>query len=224
MALRLPGVLCQFAQSFHIDTGTLCRGATAPPGPAGRPSTVKAATAAGAPPKLMIDAGVLQPELISAYTRQFIKSVMGEIKLEVVYITSGIRPPERQAKTMYENIVNKGVSSQHKLYAAAGRKVVQVYSDRLETGDDEDDIIDAMTAEIYELLKSGQRVSKHCVSEEAYSALNVIDISHSRMPVRNRLPFEKAILKLQNAGKISKFISPAMKGGEPAYHLEIPQP
>lgn len=163
---------------------------------------------------------MLQPELISAYTRQFLKSVLGQINLEVAYITSGIRPPERQAKTMYQNILSKGVASQLKLYAWAGQQVVNAYDEDA----DEDDNIDAMTAKIYELLKAGKRVSKHCVSEDDYEKLNVIDISHSRMPPRKRVPFEEAILKLQAAGKIAKFISPRMKGGEPAYHLEIPQP
>jgi hypothetical protein len=217
--------MCQLAKAISIDTGTLCRSASPTPGPAGRQASASAVVIpAVSQPKLLIDVGVLQPTLISAYTRQLLKSVIGQIGLDMAYVTSGIRPPERQAKTMYENIISKGVTSQLKLYAQAGKQIVQIYSERLDAGDDKDAIIDAMTEKIYELLASGRRVSKHCVSEQAYEALNVIDISYSRMPTTKRIPFEQAILRLQGSGKIARFISPRMKNGEPAYHMEIPQP
>lgn len=167
---------------------------------------------------------VAEPDLISEYTRKLVGDVASRIGLDLVIITSGIRPPKRQAKTLYDNIESLGVDKQLKLYAAPGRAVVNVYAELHKKGASRQEIIEAMEDKIDELAKEGKRVSKHCVPEELYKKLNVIDISHSRMPPSRREPFEKEIAALMEKKLINVFISPRMKGGEPAYHLEIPQP
>ncbi|TDR73799.1 LysM peptidoglycan-binding domain-containing protein [Paludibacterium purpuratum] len=174
--------------------------------------------------KLDFSLDVAKPELVSSYTKDMIKTIMKTIGLDEAIITSGIRTTERQAKTMYDNIESYGVDSQLKLYAQPGREVVGCYAKLKKENTEKRQIISAMKEKIEELLTNGHRVSKHCVTEDFYKKLNVIDISHKRMRSSKRKAFEAEIKKLHTSGKISKFITPGMKGGEPAYHLEIPQP
>jgi hypothetical protein len=203
--------------AFDVDVGTLCLRTSFPPG-------VSVKTGSAKEPVLRLAPDITEPTLITPYTRQLVKDLMRSAELSQAIITSGIRMPERQAETLYGNIVKTGVEKQRQLYGEAGRKVVQVYVDQLKQGLPKDDIIDAMTDKIEELQALGVRVSKHCVSKTAYAKLNVIDISHSRMDPAKRLAFEKAVLAAKSKRKVTVFISPSMKGGEPAYHLEIPQP
>ena len=60
--------------------------------------------------------------------------------------------------------------------------------------------------------------------KEEYKKLNVIDISEKRMPISFRDKFEAEIKKLISEKKVHYFITPRQKNGEPAYHIEIPQP
>jgi murein DD-endopeptidase MepM/ murein hydrolase activator NlpD len=168
--------------------------------------------------------GIINPELISDYTMKLLEDIGHKIELEYIRINSGIRPPERQAVTMYQNIKNYGTQSQRDLYGAAGKAVISVFEESAKQGNSQSMTISLMQKKIELLSEQGLRVSKHCVSEKAYSRLNVIDVSHKIMPSIMRVKFEEEIRKLKSIGKVSCFITPGEKSGEPAYHIEIPQP
>ena len=168
--------------------------------------------------------GISKPELISEYTMTLLEKIGQTIGLSGILINSGIRPPERQAITMYQNIKSYGIQSQRSLYGSAGKSVINVFEESTKQGHSQSTTIELMKKKIESLSEQGFRVSKHCVSEKEYARLNVIDVSHTKMSSSMRPKFEEEIRKLKSIGKISCFITPGEKSGEPAYHIEIPQP
>lgn len=183
-----------------------------------------AVSATNTDPAIIFAKDITRKDLISDHTINLLKKIGKDIGLEKIIITSGIRPPKKQAQTMYSNIEAKGIASQKNMYSHAGDMIIDVYAQKKSQGLSKDEIIKAMTDKIIDLSDNGTRVSKHCVSEKQYNKLNVIDVSCKQMRASARMPFESAVEKMVKSGEIKKFINPRSVSGEPAYHLEIPQP
>ncbi|WP_299314625.1 DUF6443 domain-containing protein [uncultured Aquimarina sp.] len=143
-------------------------------------------------------------------------------------VNSAFREPKDQARAMFNNLQNKGVKSQKRLYSAAGDKVIDVYAgakmlnkisnelNEIFGGDlpvvSNGDIKKSMTNKIEEV--GAGLVSKHSSDPNVY---NVLDLSHSQMA--NKKSFHNAII---NDSSIKKVKDP-YNSTDPAYHIEIPQ-
>ena len=111
-------------------------------------------------------------------------------------ITSTIRTPEEQAKTIYDN----EKAGNHIVYKAPGKELLKVYTDNKTKS--KDVIIALMVKKIAELTKQNQLVSRHCVPESDYIKKNVIDISKG---IPNPRDFVKELAKCP---EVSKIITP----------------
>lgn len=84
-----------------------------------------------------------------------------------------------------------------------------------------------MDSKIKELSNIGQRVSKHCVSDEVYKHNNILDISYSR-GIKNPRDFIKELNKKASVTKILHLLNNVVSGskifydtGEKAIHIEV---
>lgn len=153
--------------------------------------------------------------VVSAYTLKLIEQLLDAAECASCVITSTSRTPTEQARAMYTNIVNLGVSNQLALYAPAGDAVIGEYVKAKKAGLPPASIIAAMTKKIIELGPS--TVSLHCADP---SQLNVIDIAPSSLSDPGA--FLTAIDNAKKAGKISRYFAPGSH--DPAFHIEVPQP
>lgn len=160
--------------------------------------------------------------VVAQTTLDILESVASETNNPLVTITSTLRPPERQAQAMFDNL-RRGIKIS---YASAGRQVEKVYETENGLDKTDEEIVAAMTAKIVELSKLGQRVSRHCVSKEEYAKRNIVDV---RKTMPNAVAFAK---KLGNTAGVKRVISPYKVAGgnvtiiqydpsEPAIHVEI---
>lgn len=138
-------------------------------------------------------------------------------------ITSTIRSTRKQAEVMYNN----ESSGNHIRYAAPGRAVIAVFNTGKSRSDSKEKIISDMDKKIKELSESGQRVSLHCVSKEAYSKNNIIDISYSR-GAKNPRDLIRELVKDPAVTKIIHPLNNVVSNSkikydtkEPAIHVEI---
>lgn len=152
-------------------------------------------------------------DVVSDLTTTILTDILNDANLTSCRITSTSRTPADQARIMYHNIVDFGVTAQKKLYAAAGDKVIDEYLRVRNQGGSPSEIIEVMRIKILE-VGSG-RVSRHCADP---SVLNVIDVAPSS--ITNKSAFEAAVGRALNRGRISKFLMPPQ---DQAYHLEVPQ-
>lgn len=142
----------------------------------------------------------------------------------VIRINSTLRPPERQARAMYDNISNGKIIG----YRAPGHNVTELCQSLIKAGKPQSEILEAMTQRICELSAEGKRVSLHCVSEEEYAKTNIIDVSTN---IPNPRDFIKALVDIDSVCKViapyfiasckSKYV---FDEKEPAIHVEINQP
>ena len=153
--------------------------------------------------------------VVSEHTRQVLRDVLDDAGLPSCVITSTVRTPNRQARAMYRNIELTSVDTQLALYAAAGDQVILEYKRLKPLGHGRQAILDAMESKI--LAVGPGNVSRHCADP---TALNVVDIAPSSISSAQK--FLAALGRARNAGQVSKFFSPA--NGDPAFHVEIPQP
>lgn len=166
--------------------------------------------------------GVLESrKIVSTYSINVIKLALKEAGMESAAITSTLRTPEEQAKIMLKN-GKKNLSSQYRLYGSRGDAVLKVYADNKSKTDSE--IVSLMSSKINEFAKSGQRVSKHCVSIEDYEKLNIIDIgvNSTRAVCKsfNMVKFTKALQSLVKDGYIEVLIDETKKSNS-CWHIEI---
>lgn len=150
---------------------------------------------------------------VSAYSRKVIGEILKKSGVPQITVTSTARTPNEQARIMYENIERHGVAHQKKLYGPSGDKVIDEYSSLKAKGKAKTEIISGMSAKISYLGPS--KVSRHTGDP---NKLNVVDIAPSSINLTLRKKFEDAV---RNDKRVSKFLTPP---GDPAYHLEIPQP
>ena len=122
-------------------------------------------------------------------TVKVLNEVGEQVGLEEVVVKSTLRTPAAQAEAMLSNLeANRvikykwpGEAVNDLARAMRGKKIARK------------EILKAMEAKIEELGKSGNRVSKHCVSEEEYDKCNIIDVSYRAMPVDKQEEFLKAM-------------------------------
>ncbi|KAA0129933.1 hypothetical protein FY557_04285 [Chryseobacterium sp. SN22] len=142
-----------------------------------------------------------------------------------VFITSTIRSTRRQAEAMYTNEEN----SKHISYKAPGQAVINVYKEGKRKKLSKEMIINNVDMEIKKQYKNGKRVSLHCVPDEEYKKLNIIDISYTR----GNINAEQFIINLSKNMNVAQIIQPISKKitqknvkydtGEAAIHVEIKQ-
>ena len=150
---------------------------------------------------------------ISAHTRKVLEELITKSGVPAITITSTTRTADEQARIMYENIEAHGVDHQKKLYGPAGDKVIDEYYSLKKLGKSKDQIVNGMTVKINALGPG--RVSRHAGDS---NQINVVDIAPSSINLALRKKFEDNV---KGDSRVSKFLTPP---GDPAYHLEIPQP
>lgn len=150
---------------------------------------------------------------VTQYSLKVLQDIMSVSGVPRVIITSTARTPAEQARIMFENIERHGIDHQKRLYGNYGDRVIDHYLILKQSGKNRSEIITGMTAKIYQLGPG--KVSRH-VGDPL--KLNVVDIAPSSIEVPRRAVFEDAI---KNEARVSRFLLPP---GDPAYHLEIPQP
>jgi hypothetical protein len=175
--------------------------------------------------KIILSKSIERPELISQKTKDILSIASTNSRNPTVMITSGIRSAERQAEAMYNNLKN----GKRITYAAAGKEIVKIYDDNKSM--DKDTVVIMMKNKIVELSKHNKLVSKHCVSEDKYNEINIVDCS-TNMP--NPRDF---VLSLMSWDEVIKVITPYksfnyksyqnnrifIDTNEPAIHIEIKQ-
>jgi hypothetical protein len=152
-------------------------------------------------------------QFVSEYSSSVLKDIMRKAGVQSILITSTARTPADQARIMYENIERYGVEHQKLLYSKYGDLVIDEYSKYKSKKYRRQFVISKMQAKIVALDPS--KVSNHVADP---MKLNVIDIAPSSIDPGLRPVFTAAI---QNDKRVSKYLGPP---GDPAYHLEIPQP
>ena len=155
-------------------------------------------------------------------TTKVLTEVGEKVGIEEVVVTSTLRSPLAQAEAMLTNIENNRIIR----YKWAGEEVNKLARSLRGKKVERNKIIEAMVAKIKELSKSGNRVSKHCVSEEEYDKCNIIDVSYLAMAEDKREDFLKAMIARKEVVKVIQPISRQLQGydaGEPAMHFEINQ-
>ncbi len=159
-------------------------------------------------------------DLVSEKTKNVLAYLAKEAGMAKILITSTIRTPEAQAIAMYDDATN---------YTNPGEEVKRVRDRGKAQGLSKQETINNMVKKILEFQAKGQRVSLHCVSQDQYKKLNVVDIglnsngfgSNSRLsPLGQK--FKQVCQEAVNKGLIKKFISGDTRG-EGAMHIEVIQ-
>jgi len=162
-------------------------------------------------------------EAVSDTTIQLLKRVGEKIEQDVITITSTIFSPKQQAEQIYNNM-EKGNNI---AYQAPGESVKNVWRKCRGGGDklSKEDTVKKMTDKIEELARQNRYVTPHCVPEEVYEKLNVIDISYNNLKVQefiNALCEEAAVKQvLHGKQEISNPAKAKYLAGENGVHVEI---
>jgi hypothetical protein len=161
---------------------------------------------------------------LGATSARIIKEVAEQLGIESITITSTQRPPRVQAEAMLSNIEDNILIG----YRAPGRAVNDLARKLRGQNIPREQILDAMVAKIKEFnaMRPAKRVSSHCVDDEEYERLNVIDISFWKIPEDKRIPFLAAMNARDEVVKVLQPLSKTIRGydaGEPALHFEIRQ-
>ncbi|MBO6185921.1 MAG: hypothetical protein J6O88_14770 [Chryseobacterium sp.] len=171
------------------------------------------------------DSGLTEERVnvVSQFTISLLEKAAKNSANDKLIITSTIRSTRKQAEVMYSN----ESSGNHIRYAAPGRAVIAVFNTGKSRSDSKEKIISDMDKKIKELSESGQRVSLHCVSKEAYSKNNIIDISYSR-GAKNPRDLIRELVKDPAVTKIIHPLNNVVSNSkvkydtkEPAIHVEI---
>lgn len=159
---------------------------------------------------------------LGATTKKVLTEVAKKVGIEDVVVTSTLRTPLSQAEAMLTNLENNHLIR----YKWAGEQVNDLARMMRGKKAERKDIIKAMVAKIEELSKLGNRVSKHCVSEEEYDKCNIIDVSYRSMPEDKIEDFLSAMVIRKEVVKTIQPVSRKIIGydaGESAMHFEIKQ-
>lgn len=139
---------------------------------------------------------------------KILKEILKSAGVVQATVTSVSRTPAEQARVMYENCVSKGAAFNKRMYAAAGDRVVDVYTANKDKPRDQ--VIALMLAKIREVGPT--HVSKH-ISDSHYT----FDVAPTSIPLSKHADFLAAIKAHQS---VSKVICPPV---DPAFHIEIPK-
>jgi hypothetical protein len=151
---------------------------------------------------------------LTPFSRKVLSEVMRKPGVTGALITSTQRTPEEQARAMFQNLEALGVKSQKDLYGPNGDLVIDVFVAGKTAGRTAAQIQKAMTQKIVALGPSN--VSHHAADPKT---LNVFDISPSSIPDAKRAAFLAAV---RADNRVRKLLEPG--NGDPAFHIEIPQP
>jgi hypothetical protein len=163
-------------------------------------------------------------ELLTSDTLSMLEKAGKDSKNPDINITSLWRSPARQAQAMYDNISNNVIIG----YLEPGQIVTKLCQQLLKEKQPKAAILKAMEEKIIELANQNKLVSLHCVSKEAYSTKNVIDISKDSKQTPNPRDFVKALMKDHRLLKVlTPFTSDyndkrvVFSSAEAAIHIEI---
>jgi hypothetical protein len=163
-------------------------------------------------------------ELLTSDTLAMLEKAGKDSKNPDIHITSLWRSPAKQAQAMYNNISNNVIIG----YLEPGQIVTKLCQQLLKEKQPKAAILKAMEDKIIELANQNKLVSLHCVSKEAYSKKNVIDISKDSKQTPNPRDFVKA---LKQDDRLLKVLTPfssdyndkrvVFSSAEAAIHIEI---
>ncbi len=154
---------------------------------------------------------------LSDHTSEEVKKLLrasGQGDDQTAIVTSSIRTPYEQARAMYTNLEQ----GNNVRYRRPGQAVVAVYYQDKQDGLPKDQILADMEQEI--INQGPFNVSHHCSTPELWSMLQVLDIAPSS--ITNRPLFRTVARQAVEDGDLSRFLDRAQ--GDPAFHIEIPQP
>ncbi|HEX6747715.1 MAG TPA: transglycosylase SLT domain-containing protein [Longimicrobium sp.] len=152
-----------------------------------------------------------RPDAVTPYSLGVLKGILRSAGLRRCLVSSTQRPPAEQARVMFDNLERHGVEHQKKLYARAGREVIDVYAEAKARGAAPDQVKAAMERKIIAIGPT--KVSRHASDPRV---LNVFDVAPSS--ITDRAAFEAAV---RSEPRVAFFLTPPR---DPGYHLEIPQP
>ncbi|WP_054617429.1 hypothetical protein [Neisseria sp. 74A18] len=155
--------------------------------------------------------------LVSDKTKQVLIQLATLAEKKQLIITSTIRTPRKQAELMYNPTAT---------YGEIGQKIIKIAERGKAAGENKEVTLKKMEQKILEFEKQGKKVSRHCVSEDLYKRLNVIDLgikSNGLSSTQSQKLFYKHCEQLINQGLIAKVLYPGNNKGEKAFHLEIYQ-
>lgn len=167
-----------------------------------------------------------RPEVVTDLTLNVIRRICVDAGVREINITSTYRPPEVQARVMFQNL-QKGNRIN---YAAPGRAVVKVYDDKKksfglgynEPMTDANQIAETKDAMLTQIEASPpQNVSKHAGNPNVVQA---IDISPTRMkPISRKASFRSVAMQYHKQGVLKSFLGPKPDGPgkDPAFHIEV---
>ncbi len=168
-------------------------------------------------------------DVVSDYSLDIINNVAEKNQVRIT-ITSTIRTISQQASAMYTNLSN----GRRIRYTKPGQDVTAVYDEYTKKGASKKDTLAAMERKIAEYEKQGKRVSLHCVSEETYAKLNVIDLSvkdkdKRKAVIQDLLDCGIARIIQSDFSNVKQFTyKPTQRvtymKSEPCIHVEIEQP
>jgi hypothetical protein len=150
-------------------------------------------------------------EDVTAFSHGVLTDILRRARIERALVSSTRRSPSEQARVMYNNLEQHGAEHGKRLYAGAGRKVIDVYVEAKRAGKTPALIQADMTDTIIAI--GPEKVSKHAADPKR---LNVFDVAPSS--IRDKAAFESAV---RAEKRVTKFLVPP---ADPGYHLEIPQP
>lgn len=159
-----------------------------------------------------------RPQILSQNAVNVLNSIVKDVGLSKITITSTGRTPAEQARIMYDNL-EAGKSSSYK---SAGQQVIQVYKDMTKAGTySPEEIKTKMEQKVLEVGPTN--VSKHTADP---SQMNAVDFGIGGLQndlTPDQLNKLKGYLtKLENEGVITRFLNPENNPGEAAFHIEIP--
>lgn len=158
-----------------------------------------------------------QRSLVSNKTKEVLESLAKLSGKKQLVITSTIRTPRKQAELMYNPTAT---------YGKYGTEIIKIANAGKRQGESKEVTLGKMVQKILEFQKQNIKVSLHCVSEEAYRKLNVIDLgikSNGLSSSITQSEFYKCCNQLVGKGLIKKVLYPGNNKGEQAFHLEINQ-
>lgn len=163
--------------------------------------------------KININFNCENPNVVSQYTLNIIKQLLGNSGLSSATITSTMRTPAQQVEAMYNNC-QSNVEKQLGIYGSAGDKVIRVYINDKKLKKSKSQIINNMKNKILEVGPTN--ISRHCAETSEYNKLNVIDIAQSS--IKDKSSFYKELKLAEKKGILKKVLD---ENG--CYHIEIYQ-
>lgn len=146
---------------------------------------------------------------IAGWAEERLKKYMRAAGVSSVVITSSRRAPADQARIMYNNCISHGLSSQRRLYGAAGNRVLDMFNPDAP----KDLVINLMAGAV--ITNGPTNVSRHCT---APGGSEVFDVGPSSVNDGKYEVFLQGLKQGQDLGEIDELIWPP---DDPAIHIEF---